>query len=167
METNKRLMFRRQRRGYFETDESAPPPVKVRIQRCVNFSEVDAMGIVWHGNYPKYFEAASAELGRKCGLSYRDYYRAKVHAPIVQLHVDYHRPVVLEEIIDVEARYIWSEGSRLYTEFVVYGANERIAVTGYTIQMFVDSLSREPLLTSPEIFEECRKRWNAGEFHSG
>ena len=68
-------MFRRQHRGYFETDESAPPPVKVRIQRCVNFSEVDAMGIVWHGNYPKYFEAASAELGRQCGLSYRDYYR--------------------------------------------------------------------------------------------
>ena len=90
-----------------------------------------------------------------------------VHAPIVQLHADYHRPVVLEEIIDLEARYIWSEGSGIYTEFVVYGATERIAVTGYTIRMFIDSLSREPLLTSPKIFEKCRKRGNASEFHSG
>ena len=123
------------------------------------------MGIVWHGNYPRYFEEAAAELGRKCGLSYADYREAKVFAPSVQLHIDYHRPVVLEERIEVEARYIWSEGAKLYTEFTVYGESGDIAVTGYTVQMFVDAVSREALLVSPEIVERCRARWQAGEFH--
>ena len=165
MQTSQRLVFRRRRGGYFAREESAPPPLGVRIKRRVSFNETDVMGIVWHGNYPRYFEEASAELGRKCGLSYHDYGHAKVYAPIVQLHVDYHGPVVLEESIEVEARYIWSEGAKMNTEFFIYKADGSIAVTGYTIQMFVDASSREPLLASPEIVEKCRQRWRAGEFN--
>ena len=31
----------------------------------IRFSEVDSMGVVWHGNYAKYFEDAREEFGRK------------------------------------------------------------------------------------------------------
>lgn len=164
MKASPRLLFRRRRGGYFAREESAPPPVAVQIQRRVSFNETDVMGIVWHGNYLRYFEEASAELGRKCGLSYQDYGEARVYAPVVQLHVDYHGPVMLEESIVVEARYVWCEGAKLHTEFFIYTANRSIAVTGYTIQMFVDASSRAILLATPEILEKCRQRWQAGEF---
>ena len=34
----------------------------------VPFHHVDALGIVWHGHYPKYFEAAGMALLRKLAL---------------------------------------------------------------------------------------------------
>ena len=34
----------------------------------IRFSEVDSMGVVWHGNYAKYFEDAREEFGRKYDL---------------------------------------------------------------------------------------------------
>ena len=36
----------------------------------VRFSEVDSMGIVWHGSYSLYFEEAREEFGRKYDLGY-------------------------------------------------------------------------------------------------
>lgn len=157
-------MMRRKKSGYFETRPGEPLPVTVRIEKRVNFNETDAMGIVWHGHYARFFEEASAELGRKCGLSYHDYYHAKVQAPIVQLHIDYHKPLMLEEIVTIEGRYVWSEGARLHTEYKAVRADHSIAAAGYTIQMFVDALTREPFLATPAILEKCRQRWLAGEF---
>ena len=36
------------------------------VTKCfdIRFSEVDSMGVVWHGNYAKYFEDAREEFGR-------------------------------------------------------------------------------------------------------
>ncbi len=156
--------MRRKKGSYFEQEAGAPEPCRVRLQRRVHFNEVDVMGIVWHGNYPKYFEEASAELGRKCGLSYLAYHEAKIHAPIVQLHVDYHKPLILEETFTIEASYVWSEGARLHTEFSVIRKDEIVAVAGYTIQMFMDAVTKEALLTSPPLLEKFRERWRAGDF---
>jgi len=150
--------------GYFKQEAGVPAPVSISLTKRVNFHEADVMGIVWHGNYPKYFEEASAELGRKCGLSYRAYYEAAIQAPIVQLHVDYHKPLVLDGKFTVQASYIWSEGARLHTEFAAYCEDGSLAASGYTIQMFVDAVTKEPLLTTPRILEDSRQKWLAGEF---
>ena len=34
----------------------------------IRFSEVDSMGVVWHGHYVKYFEDAREAFGAKYGL---------------------------------------------------------------------------------------------------
>ena len=36
----------------------------------VRFSEVDSMGVVWHGHYAMYFEDAREAFGAKYGLEY-------------------------------------------------------------------------------------------------
>ena len=38
----------------------------------VRFSETDPLGIVWHGNYIKYFEDGREAFGRKYRISYLD-----------------------------------------------------------------------------------------------
>ncbi len=155
---------RRKKNGYFERKEGDPAPVAVRLKRRVHFNEADVMGVVWHGHYARIFEEASAELGRKCGLSYRAYYEAGIQAPIVQLHIDYHKPLTLDEEFTAEAQFVWSEGARLHTEFKVFRQDGSVAASGFTVQMFMNAVSKEPLLVSPPILENCRARWRAGEF---
>ena len=48
----------RRRRTYFTAAPGDPPPIAVEIRRRIAFSEVDAMAVAWHGNYPRFFEAA-------------------------------------------------------------------------------------------------------------
>jgi len=157
------MRFRRKKGGYFQPGEGAPDPLVVRVKRRVQFSEVDVMGMAWYGRYPALFEEASAELGRRCGLSYRDFAEANLRAPVVQLHIDYHQPLGLDEEITIMVAGIWTEGARLNTEFTAIKQDGSIAAAGYTVQMLIDSVSGEACLTSPELLERCRKRWKAGE----
>lgn len=164
MKKNKdRTLLRRRKNGYFERVKGIPEPVSASITRRVGFSEADVMGISWHGRYTEFFEEASAVLGRKCNLTYKDFYDSNLRAPIIQLHIDYYIPLMLDEEFSVTASLIWNEGARLNTEFIIRKKDNSIAATGYTIQMFTDALSGEVIIASPDLLERCRKRWMAGD----
>ena len=156
--------MRRKKNGYFERIENAPIPLVVRIDRRVHFSEADVMAIAWHGRYARFFEEASAALCRECGLSYKEMYEAKLRAPIVQLHVDYFQPLLLDEEFSAVASIIWCEGARLNIEYTLLKQDSSIAATGYTVQMFVDAESDKVHMVAPQLLEQCRKRWKMGEF---
>jgi acyl-CoA thioester hydrolase len=155
----------RRKKVYFETVGGAAEPVAVNIGRRVRFSEVDVMGIVWHGRYALFFEEASAELGRRCGLSYRDFYEAELRAPIVEFHVDYYRSLYLDEEFEIRAAMFWHDGARINTEYHLVKQDGTLAASGYTVQLFTAAKTGEVCIVSPPLLERCRGRWKSGEFY--
>ncbi|HEY8750418.1 MAG TPA: acyl-CoA thioesterase [Tepidisphaeraceae bacterium] len=156
---------RRQKSGYFPSDPAAPAPLIVRLTHRVRFSDVDPMAILWHGRYAQLFEQANEELGRVIGMSYPDFKRERLMAPIVQLHVDYFAPVTLGEQVTVIGKMVWCDGARSNIEYEVRKETGPLAAAGYTVQMFVDETGT-PLMASPPLLENCRRRWRGGEFAS-
>ena len=154
----------RKKKNYFERVDGAPEPLIVEVRRRARLSEADVMGVVWHGRYSTFFEEAAAEIGRRCGMSYRDFYEAKLRAPIVEFHIDYYKPIFLDEEFTIRAVLIWHEGSRMNTEFHLLKQDGSLAASGYTVQLFVDADSWEVCIISPDLLERCRKKWKAGEF---
>ncbi len=159
------MMKTRKKTTYFERIPGAPGPIVVEIKRRVRFNEADPMAVVWHGRYPLYFEEASEELGRKCGLSYPEYFEAGLRAPVIELHIDYFKPLFLDEEFTIKASLIWNEGSRLNTEYQLIKQDASIASSGYLVQLFTDEKTGAPFMVSPELLEQCRRRWKAGEIH--
>ncbi len=105
-------------------------------------------------------------LGRKCGLSYADYFEAGLRAPVVEFHVDYYKPLFLDEEFTITASLIWHEGSRLNIEYLVVKQDKSIASSAYMVHLFTDHQTGEPFMVSPALLERCRRRWKAGEFHT-
>ena len=155
--------MKRNKDFYFKRVKGDPEPVVVESERRVHFSEVDAIGIVWHGRYPLYFEEGSEDLGRLCGLTYKDFHEAGLRAPIVKLHINYHIPLRLAEEFTIRSSLIWDNGSRLNTEYHLINNSGSIATSGYTVQLFTDAESGEACMVSPDLLERCRDRWRAGE----
>lgn len=153
---------RRRKSGYFPLEPGSPAPLVVRVPRRIRFSDVDPMGILWYGRFACLFEDANDELGRRCGMSYADFKRERVGAPIVQFHVDYFASPVLGEETVTTGRLCWSQGARMNMEYEIHKEDGQLAATGYTVQMFVDERG-EPFLVPPPLQEACRKRWLAGE----
>ena len=154
----------RKKKYYFERVDGVPEPLIVEIRRRVRLSEVDVMGVVWHGRYSIYFEEAAAEIGRLCGMSYRDFYEAELRAPIVEFHIDYYKPIFLDEEFTIRTVLVWHEGSRMNTEYYLLKQDGSLAASGYTVQLFIYPGSWEVCIVSPGLLEKCRKRWKAGEF---
>lgn len=155
--------MRKRRQDYFKREEGAPASLRCTVEHRVLFGEVDAMAIMWHGNYARLFEMASTELRRKTGLSYEDFFVAEVRAPIVQLHVDYKKPLVLDEVARIQADMIWNDAARLNVECTVFKEDGSIAATGYTVQLFTDA-DGVPFWILPDLLERSQQRWRAGEF---
>jgi len=131
---------------YFERVPGAPEPIVVEVKRRVRFNEADPMAIAWHGRYPLYFEAG-------------------LRAPVVEFHIDYYRPLFLDEEFTIKASLIWHEGSRLNIEYLLIKQDKSIASSAYIVHLFTDHQTGEPFMVSPELLERCRRRWKAGEFH--
>jgi len=153
----------RRKKRYFPAYPGDPSPISIVVKHRLTFSEVDALAIAWHGHYPRFFELAHTELMRKVGLTYEAYKQHDVGAPIVQCHVDYFAPLLLDEEFSIRAELHWSDGARLNVSYTVQGADGRIAGTGYTVQMFFNVYTHEPYILPPTLVAEIWQRWQHGE----
>ncbi len=158
-------MARRCSKNYFQREPGAPAPLSVTVTRRLQFSEVDALAIAWHGRYMAFFEEAANELAHKTGLTYAAYREAGIGAPIAQLHVDYFQPLLLDEKFSITASMIWCEAARLNIEYRILNAAGECTAAGYTVQMFYTLDKREPLWLVPPLVETMRQKWRAGVWH--
>lgn len=129
----------------------------------VRFSEVDSMAIVWHGNYVKYLEDGREAFGGRYGLHYYDLYNAGLMVPLVNISLDFKKPLVYGEKAIIETKFIDCEAAKLIFEYTIYRmTNNEVAATGKSIQVFLN-LDGELLLTKPPFFLEWEKKWRKTE----
>ncbi|MGA2824226.1 MAG: acyl-CoA thioesterase [Bacteroidales bacterium] len=130
-----------------------------RKEITVRFGEVDSMGLVWHGNYFKYFEDGRESFGAKYNLGYLDVYRYNIMIPIVKVSCDYKKPLVYGDTAIIETRFINSEAAKIQFEYSVYRKSDiELMATGSSMQVFLTP-EKELLLTAPEFFIGWKKKW--------
>ena len=131
-----------------------------KTEITIRFSECDALKMVWHGNYIKYFEDGRESFGKEFGLSYIDIYSSTgLTIPIVHLECDFKKIVGLGEKITVETTYIDTPASKLIFEYKIYNKKNELVCTGKTVQVFVSIDKKELMITIPAFFEEWKKEY--------
>ncbi|MDH5474139.1 MAG: acyl-CoA thioesterase [Cyclobacteriaceae bacterium] len=124
----------------------------------IRFSEVDSLGIVWHGNHVKYFEDGREEFGKQYGLGYMEVYRKGFLMPITSIHCDYKRPIEYEKNIIVEVVFIPVQAAKIVFEYTLIDktSGEKLAI-GRTEQVFLDA-NKELHLTNPDFYIEWKQK---------
>lgn len=126
----------------------------------IRFSEVDSMGVVWHGSYPLYFEDAREEWGRKYGFGYLDMMNNGFYAPIVDLSIQYKRPIIYGMRPRVEITYHPTLAAKLIYDYEIRDTrDDSLLTTGRSLQVFMNK-EYKLLLEYPEFVIEWKKRWN-------
>lgn len=123
----------------------------------VRFNETDALGIVWHGNYIKYFEDAREAFGREFGITYLSVKDAGFSTPIVESQTKHKLPLSYGDVCSVEATYHDTEAAKIVFTFVIRNGKGQEVCTGKTIQVFVDE-NGDLALTNPEFVVEWKKK---------
>ena len=83
-------------------------------------------------------------------------------APIVQMHIDYLAPLHLDEVMVIETMLYWTEALKINFGYRILGADGRLVVRAYTVQLLTD-LQGKMLLVPMDWIEEFRRQWRAGE----
>lgn len=110
------------------------------------------MGLVYHGHYVDYFEAARTELLREMGLAYKDLEDSGIIMPVVDLSVQYRRPAYYDDVLEIVTRVRDVPETRVRIEYEVRRTGERRnLVTGHVTLCFVDPDRNRPI-RAPERF---------------
>lgn len=133
--------------------------LKEKIEISVRFSEVDSMDIVWHGNYVKYLEDGREAFGKKYGIGYLDFFREGILVPLVNLELEYKKPLKYNEKAIVEIVYVDCEAAKLKFEYTIYRSSDMdVVATARSVQAFLNT-KMELLLSFPDFFIQWKKRW--------
>jgi acyl-CoA thioester hydrolase len=127
------------------------------INQDVRFSEVDSLGIVWHGHYLRYFEDGREAFGKKYQLGYLDFYAQGYVVPIVNVQCDYKKFLRYGDSIIIETTYIPCEPAKINLHYRLLNAKtEELIVTGSTTQVFLSIDNFALQLTNPDFFQDWK-----------
>ena len=126
----------------------------------VQFNETDALGIVWHGNYLKYFEAGREAFGRKYQLSYNTAKENGFATPIVKSLIEHKLPLTFDEKIIVHVNYLPQSAAKLQFQYEIVNSNGEVVCIGETTQVFTDIVTGELSIVNPEFYAAWKLKHN-------
>ena len=130
------------------------------IEITVRFSETDAMGVIWHGNYLKFFEDAREYFGLQFGMGYLDFYNNGYFTPIVKSEINHKAPIYYGQKALVKITLRYSEAAKLIFDYEVINlADDKVAAQGQTTQVFLYEKDRTLELIKPAFYTS----WEAAQ----
>ncbi len=126
----------------------------------VRFGEVDAMHIVWHGNYIKYLEDGRETFGYEHGLNYLYIYEQGYILPVVDLKAQYIKSAYIDDVIRIETTYIASPSAKMIFRYKIYRDSDSTLLTiAETTQLF-QTEDRKLVIEKPEFIVAWEKKHN-------
>jgi len=110
------------------------PMTEIRVP----FADTDAMAIVHHANYLRYFEVARVGWLREKGHDYRDWQKRGQHLPLVESYCKYRKPARFEDILQITVKPR-IEKVRVVFDYQIFNKDSGELLTeGHTIHVAVN-----------------------------
>jgi acyl-CoA thioester hydrolase len=129
-------------------------PVSTSVDIDIPFQDIDAMEVVWHGNYTRYLEIARCALLDCIEYDYPRMRDSGFAWPVIDMRIKFIRPLLFKQRIRVHATLVEYE-NRLKMEFLIADAatGEKLS-KAYTTQVAVDMKNHEMCFVSPDVLRK-------------
>jgi acyl-CoA thioester hydrolase len=108
--------------------------LKDHVKIRVIYADTDAMGIVYHTNYIKWFEIGRTELLRKTGLIYAEIESQGYNLPVMEAYCHYLLPARYDQILTVETELDYLKRASMKFNYTIWDEDMKKAlVEGYTV----------------------------------
>ena len=125
----------------------------------IRFSEIDAMRVVWHGAYAKYFEDAREYFGQQFGLGYLLIEQEGYFVPIVDLQFQYKQPLRYGMEPEITITYHPTDAAKIVFDYEIRdSATQAVMVTGRSVQVFMDH-DYQLVLYTPAFYQAWKDRY--------
>lgn len=108
--------------------------MKNHVNVRVIYADTDAMGIVYHTNYIKWFEIGRTELLRSIGIVYALIESQGYNLPLTEVSCHYLIPARYDQILIVETELEYLRRASMKFKYIIWDENlEKCLVEGYTV----------------------------------
>lgn len=100
----------------------------------VIYADTDAMGIVYHTNYIKWFEVGRNELMRQLGVAYTELEKLGLNLPLTKVSCHYLLPAKYDQFVTVETKFDYIKRASIrFNSYIWDEEGKKLLVEGYTI----------------------------------
>lgn len=109
-----------------------------RVEHRVNFYDTDAMAVVHHSNYIRWFEIGRVEFLRMLGITLNDMMEDGYVFPITDVKCKYLHPAKFDDVLVIETKPTALTKVKMAFDYRIYLASdpETIMVEGHTQNVF-------------------------------
>ncbi|HOJ51377.1 MAG TPA: thioesterase family protein [Syntrophales bacterium] len=106
----------------------------------VIYADTDAMGIVYHTNYIRWFEIGRTELLRHLGLVYADWGAKGFHLPVIEVYCQYLQAARYDQTLLIETEVGHVNRATVKFNYTIWDeSKEREMAEGYTIHACINA----------------------------
>lgn len=135
-------------------------PLEAELTLITSFQDADPMGVIYHGNYFRYFEEARRILMEKIAYGYLAMKESGYIWPIIDTRVRYVKAIPFGHEIRVTAKLTEWE-NRLRVDYMIFDAQSgQRMCKAHTMQVAVSISAQEMRFASPDILLKKIEHWH-------
>ena len=135
-------------------------PIESQVVITTSFQDADPMGVIYHGNYFRFFEEARRVLMEQLQYNYIEMKDSGYMWPIIDTRVKYVKAIPFNHEIRVSARLTEWE-NRLRVDYQIHDAVTGVRMCkAHTTQVAVEIATEEMRFVSPKVLTDKIDYWH-------
>lgn len=123
----------------------------VVIKERVRFVETDAMGVVHHSNYFRWFEMGRVEFLRQAGITLNELLNEGIVFPITDVSCKYRASAKFDDYVLIETYPVELTAVKMVFDYkIVREADQVLLATGQTQNVFTNNNGK--IIRLPEVY---------------
>lgn len=116
---------------------------ETKIRVC--YADTDKLGVVYYGNYPRFYEIARTELLRSTGLTYKEIEDDGIVLPVRNLNINYLKPAYYDDLLTVKTTLMEKPTVKLKIRSEIYNEKQELINTSEIMLVFTDAKTGKPV----------------------
>lgn len=128
-------------------------PYTSKVQYRILYGDTDMMGVVYYGNYGRFFELGRTEMIREMGMPYIELEKMGIVMPVYSLESKYKNVLRYDELITIETTVKKLPVARMEFFHRIYNEDGGLAHEARVVLVFLDMKSNRPVRAPEPLLE--------------
>ncbi|MBW8333742.1 MAG: acyl-CoA thioesterase [Prolixibacteraceae bacterium] len=129
---------------------------KVRVY----YQDTDKMGVVYYGNYARYYEIGRTEMIRDLGFTYKQMEELGIMLPARTLNINYIKSAYYDELLTVRTIVDTIPQVKFPIKTEIYNEKGELINSGETVLVFYSSITNKPVAAPKFFIDEMMRMFN-------
>lgn len=119
----------------------------------VYYQDTDQMGVVYYGNYARYYEIGRTEMIRDLGFTYKQMEDLKILLPALSLKINYIKSAYYDELLTVRTIIETLPKVKFHLKTEIFNQNNELINHGEVVLAFFSAETNKPI-AAPKFFTD-------------
>jgi len=126
----------------------------------IYYQDTDQMGVVYYGNYARYYEIGRTEMIRDLGFTYKQMEELGIMLPARSLKINYLKSAYYDDLLTVRTIVDTIPKVKFPIKTEIYNQKGELINSGEVVLVFYNALTNKPVGAPKFFIDEMLKYFN-------